>query len=100
MFMRNIIKCPYCNYEYVPSEIYMPNEFLGKPKNVYRDVDGRIEKADDEQHLEETFCCESCNKTFKVSAKIEYESEKVDELDFDTDFEDSLYGNDRITLEE
>lgn len=97
--MENIIKCPYCGYEYVPSEIYYPNEFLGKPKNIYRDVDGKIEKIDKESNLNETYTCDSCDKTFKVSASVNFVTEKLEELNFEDDYVSPLY-KDRITLEE
>lgn len=97
--MENIIKCPYCGYEYTPSEIYYPNEFLGKPKNIYRDIDGKIEKIDKEPNLSETYTCDSCDKTFKVSASVNFVTEKLEELNFDEDYVSPLY-RDRITLEE
>ena len=37
-----VIKCPTCGYEYLPAEIYMPNDFLGKPNNLMRDEHGKI----------------------------------------------------------
>lgn len=97
--MENIIKCPYCEAEYVASEIYMPNDFLGKPKNIYKDIDGKIDLVDDEQHLEEIYCCDKCNKVFKVKAVIEYITSKKEELNFNDGYSTPLYG-DRITLEE
>ena len=97
--MENIVKCPYCGYEYVPSEIYYPDEFLGKPKNIYRDVDGKIEKIDKEPNLNEIYTCDSCGKTFKVSASVNFVTEKLEELNFEDDYVSPLY-KDRITLEE
>lgn len=40
--MRNIIRCPSCNAEYAPSEIYLPDVFLGKVRDIEKDVTGRI----------------------------------------------------------
>ena len=97
--MRNFIKCPYCGYEYVPSEIYYPDSFLCKPTSIYRDVDGKIEKVNAKPCLEEHYICDNCDKTFKVKATINYASSKVEELDFDNDYISPLYQN-RITLEE
>lgn len=97
--MKNFIKCPYCGYEYVPSEIYYPNDFLGKPRNVYRDIDGKIEKVDKKSNLQETYTCDGCNKMFKVSASICFTTSKLEELNFDEDYSAPLY-EDRITLEE
>lgn len=99
VIMKNVIKCPYCGCEYLPSEIFMPNEFLGKPKNIYKNLDGKIESYDGVQSLEEYFCCDVCNKNFKVAAHISFNSEKYEVLNFDDEYESPLYG-DRITLEE
>ena len=40
--MKRFIYCPNCNAEYLPSEIFLPNEFLGKAQEVERDVNGKI----------------------------------------------------------
>ena len=34
---EKVIKCPNCGYEYLPAEIYMPNYFLGKPKDINKE---------------------------------------------------------------
>ena len=62
-----VIKCPYCDYEYLPAEIYMPDEFLGKPKNIVRDINGKILgfdgiKMDDSA----TYRCDNCDTSFNV----------------------------------
>jgi hypothetical protein len=97
--MKNFIKCPYCGYEYVPSEIYYPGDLLGHPKNIYRDIDGKIEKVDKKASLTETYTCDKCDKMFKVSANICFATSKLEELNFDDDYAVPLY-KDRITLEE
>ena len=38
-----VIKCPHCGREYLPVEIFYPTSFFGKPTNVYRDEQGKIE---------------------------------------------------------
>ena len=32
-----VIKCPYCNAEYLPSEIIFPKEFFGTPSEILKD---------------------------------------------------------------
>ena len=62
MSRRNIIKCPNCQQEYMPGEIYYPKEFLGQPKYIVRDIYGCILGNEGiEQNTTETFCCENCN---------------------------------------
>ena len=97
--MKHIIRCPYCEYEYVPSEIYLPNSLLGKPRNIYKDLDGKIDSVDSTPNLNETYCCDNCNKHFKVSASIKFNVTKFEELNFDEDFSTPLY-KDRIVLKE
>ena len=57
-----IIKCPYCGYNYVPAEIMMPDDFLGKPENIVRDALGKIlyhDYPEDSQPSQSTtFTCE------------------------------------------
>ena len=33
-FQEILIKCPHCNAEYLPAEIYYPDEFLGRPTDI------------------------------------------------------------------
>lgn len=37
-----IIKCPHCGAEFVPSEIFMPGELIGKANKVIKDPNNRI----------------------------------------------------------
>ena len=96
----NNIRCPYCDWEYLPGEIYLPNHFLGQPKDVTRTSDGKIDLYDGlEQSLEETFTCLNCNKNFKIKANITYETIKNNKLNMSEDYETQKY-KDRITLKE
>lgn len=38
----NKIKCPFCDTEYLPGEIYLPKHFLGQPIDIERDIAGNI----------------------------------------------------------
>lgn len=62
-----VIKCPYCNYEYLPGEIYLPKYFLGQPKDIERTIDGKIDiELGLPQDLSEHYICDKCNKPFTV----------------------------------
>ena len=37
------IVCPKCGREYLPAEIYLPNSFLGRPHDIYRLTNGKVE---------------------------------------------------------
>lgn len=72
------IKCPFCNYEYVPSELYLPNDFLGKASFVARDDSGKItHHVDGDMNLKETYVCDSCNNEFEVEATVEFKTVKL-----------------------
>ncbi len=72
-----VIKCPFCEAEYLPGEIFMPNYSLGAPKEVERDFTGKLLYFDGlEQDLKETYTCEYCNNRFDVYAKINYRTEE------------------------
>lgn len=73
----NIIKCPKCEAEYLPGEIFYPKLFLGQPSDVERDGLGKIIYANDgEQELEESYTCDKCNTKFIVKANITYNIQK------------------------
>ena len=70
---QRIIKCPYCDYEYLPAEIYMPNEFLGKPKNIVKDYAGKIIGFEgNTMNDREIYKCDKCDKTFEVVATTNF----------------------------
>lgn len=100
MKSENVIKCPVCEREYLPSEIYMPNHFLGKPNEIFKTHDGQLDYFDGiPQDLTEKFTCEHCNTKFIVTAKITYETVKNINESFDEDYSTPLY-KDRISLKE
>ena len=54
-----VIKCPNCGVEYLPGEIYIPNNLVGQPKDIERTIDGKIDVYSGiPQNLTETFECE------------------------------------------
>lgn len=78
------IKCPKCGWEYLPCEIYYPNDFLGKTHNIARDDKGQILFFDNKSmDTHETFICEHCDCQFVVDAKIEFKSKIDDKYNFD-----------------
>ena len=70
---KKTVECPYCGKEYQPCEIYLPNHLLGK-SYIERDVYGKPTFIDEKvpQDLTETYTCDDCGKTFKVTARLEF----------------------------
>ena len=94
------IECPHCKRQYTIQEIYLPNYLLGKATDVVRNEDGVIETYEGTpQDVVEQFTCESCNCTFKVKAKLDFETEIVDDENFGDDYSTTIYKN-RINLKE
>ena len=98
MFSKTI-KCPHCDREYFPGEIFLPKYFLGQPTNVEKDIEGKIIWDEGiKQDLEEEYVCDKCNQSFKVVANIEYEV-KENINDINKDYISKKY-SDRIQLKE
>lgn len=96
----NKINCPYCNIEYLPGEIFIPNYIIGQPREIERDEEGNIVWNDGiNQHLEETYICDKCHRKFKVKVNLDYTIEKTDEFDMSEDYISNKYEN-RIYLRE
>lgn len=93
--MRNqkveTIVCPCCGREYLPAEIFMPNSFLGKPSNIIKTRDGKIDVfIGQSMDLQETYICDKCLKPFKVTAKVQFKSEYQPNIDFNSTHTTSL----------
>lgn len=86
-----VITCPKCGAEYLPSEIYVPNAFFGRPEIIKRDVDGHISDfIGSTLDVEESYCCDCCNTTFKVTAKISFTTQIDDKADFEHEYQSAL----------
>lgn len=75
-----IIKCPICGYEYLPAEIFLPNDFLGKPKNIVKDIGGKILSYEGSSMNDtETYKCDSCGTLFEVVSTTNFVSKPIGE---------------------
>ena len=98
---EEIIKCPKCDWEYLPGEIFIPNRLVGQPKDVEKDINGKILDFDGwPQDLEETYICDHCGKPFKVYVHMDFTAEYDSKSDFSESYKSQIYKNPRITLEE
>lgn len=96
----DIIRCPHCDAEYLPSEIFYPNDFLGKPSDIEKTSTGEILCAygGTSQKFAEEFVCEYCNKPLIITTKHSYNVAVNLKKDNDA-FTTPLY-KDRIILKE
>ena len=86
-----IISCPKCGYQYLPSEIFVPSAFFGKPVFIRRDVDGDIQSySGKESDYTEIYKCDNCNTSFKITATLDFKTEIHAPTDFENLHETKL----------
>lgn len=89
-----IIDCPCCGREYLPAEIFIPHAFFGRPKDIVRDVYGRIlDYEGTSVDLFETYECDSCKTIFQVKARIGFSCETTKLDKFDEEYTSTLHRN-------
>lgn len=82
-----IIECPKCGRQYLPAEVFVPKAFFGKPRDIVRDVYGKIlEFEDTSLDLSESFTCDKCNTIFDVRAKISFATNNNKLENFDEEY--------------
>lgn len=81
---KHKIVCPYCGAEYLPSEIYVPSAFFGKPSLIIKNEDGKLSDIynSDLMDLKEEYICDKCNHTFFVEANISFNTSKEHEEEY------------------
>lgn len=73
MKKTEVITCPKCGREYLPAEIFVPNAFFGRPRDIVRDVYGTIlDYEGTSLDVEETYTCDKCNTTFNIKARCSF----------------------------
>jgi len=68
-----IIVCPICGQQYLPAELYLPDDFLGKPTEIVRTTAGKVDfyfgtKMDPDTE----YICDNCGAHLKVHANISF----------------------------
>lgn len=88
-----VIECPVCHCQYLPCEIYLPNSFLGKVKNINRDhITGKIDTFyGKSMDLKEHYICDRCNTPFKVISKVQFFTKEEEEFNFNKEYATSLH---------
>lgn len=81
------IKCPRCDCEYLPAEIFYPKHFFGDVKDITRDYSGKIISfMGNSLNLSETYVCDRCGTALKVYARVNFEAVIDEACDFDHDY--------------
>lgn len=101
MNKRNIIKCPHCGAEYLPSEIYIPSDFLPKFDDLIKDEDGKVVAVYDKpMNLHEEYTCDQCGHRFAIDAAVEFTTSPCELHDYNFEYQTPLYPNNRTELAE
>mgnify|MGYP006988847762 CR=1 FL=1 len=96
-----VVKCPVCGTNYLPSEIFMPDSFFGKQRDITRNASGEIEfYLGDDPDYEEEFVCESCLTKLKIRANLNFNVEVNNGEDFDEDYSTPINKPKKIKLDE
>lgn len=84
-----IIKCPKCGREYLPCEIFYPEDMM-LSTNVIKDENGKIIYFEGNQPDGfESYICDGCGEEFTVKVSMTFDVEKP-EVDFDDDFTEDI----------
>ena len=68
-----IIKCCNCGAEYLPAEIFLPNDFLGKPNSIEKDINGRIINFfGSNMNMFEKYICDYCGERLNIEASVKF----------------------------
>lgn len=68
------IKCPECGAEYLPAEIFYPDEFFGKPNSIEKDVYGKLLFFNGkDMNLTETYRCDYCGRKMTINANVSFQ---------------------------
>lgn len=96
-----VVRCPVCGTSYLPSEIFYPNEFFGKQKDITRNASGEIEfYLGDDPNYDEEFVCESCLTKLKIHANLNFNVEINSDEDFDEEYSTPINRPKKFKLEE
>lgn len=101
--MKNLvtIKCPVCGQNYLPSEVYLPESFFGKQKDITRNASGEIEfYLGDDPDYDEEFICESCLSKLKIHANISFNVEVNSGDSMDEDYVTKINKPKKLKLDE
>ena len=95
-----IITCPVCGHQYLPSEIFFPDDLVGKPTEIIKDNFGKIDfYLGEDQNLTEEYVCDGCGTRFTVQAAINFKTEVVEDK-FDEEYVSKFNKPKKLILEE
>ena len=95
-----IITCPVCGHQYLPSEIFFPDDLTGKPTEIVKDNLGKIDfYLGEDQNLTEEYICDGCGTHLTITAQIIFKPE-VTENKFTEEYVSKFTRPKKLVLEE
>ena len=95
------LRCPVCNQEYMPSEIFYPDSVFGKQYDITKDNEGNIKfYLGDDPEYDEEFVCESCGSELNVHLKMSFDVELDENKDIEEVYETKINKPKKLKLKE
>ena len=95
-----IVTCPVCGQEYMMSEIFVPQAFFGKQRQIIKDSAGKIEYyLGSDPDVTEEYICDNCGSKLKITANVSFTVDVVSE-DFEEEYITEINKPKKIFMEE
>ena len=92
------ITCPTCGQNYLPAEIFIPDAFFGKPSEIEKTSDGKIDYFSGKgMDTVEEYVCDKCGAKFKVVANVMFKTFEQPGKNFTTTYVSPLH-SEKVTL--
>ncbi len=83
----NVIKCPNCGAEYLPVEMFIPDNFFGRPVHIERNEQNQIiDTVGYSMKTNTKYICDYCDMPFRISTKLQFSTKAETKLDFDSEY--------------
>ena len=101
MKLNYCIECPNCGYQYLPCEIFLPDNILSKSYHIERDDKGKIIDAlEFNPEFKEKYICDKCNQVFECELKLSFNYKMDKNLNFGEDYIVPIKKKEKIELAE
>ncbi len=95
-----VIVCPICGEELLMSEVFIPQAFFGKQKEIIKDSAGHIDYyIGSDPDLDEEYICDNCGAHLKIHANVSFDVTSVSD-DFEEEYVTEINKPKKITLKE
>lgn len=95
-----IISCPVCGEQYLPSEIFFPDDLIGKPKEIFKDTSGKLDfYTGEDQNYDQYYVCDHCGSKLHIHASVKYDVNVIPD-DFDEEYVSKFNRQSKFSLKE